>query len=114
MGKALPKVCSICSKTIKGSNWARHAKTHKGVQVPEGKIAKGKITLKKGRPQKDVKSWLGDWKTVRSIKRRGMVLYGYKGTKLIRDDEMLKLANFVRLCVAKFRKGTLKGSTELI
>lgn len=91
MGKALPKVCSVCGKTIKGSNWARHTKTHKGGQIVKGKVAKGDVVLKKGRPQKQAnsQSQLGDWKTVRSIKRRGMVLYGYRGTKFIKDKEYL-------------------------
>lgn len=50
MGKALPKLCSACNRTIKGSNWARHTKTHKGGDVIAGKVVKGGVSLKKGRP----------------------------------------------------------------
>ena len=50
MGKALPKICSICNHTIKGSNWARHTKTHKKGEGVTGKVVKGRVFLKKGRP----------------------------------------------------------------
>jgi hypothetical protein len=43
-----------------------------------------------------------------------MVLYGYKCTKLYKDDDMDSLAKFVRLSVSRFRKGKLIGSKELV
>lgn len=99
MGKALPKICSVCSRTIKGSNWARHTKTHKGSQNITGKPVKAQVALKKGRPKKPAKEVFGGWKTVRTINRRGMALYAYKGTKLIQYNSSMQMAKFVRDCV---------------
>ncbi len=54
MGKALPKVCSICTKTISGANWSKHKKTHtKKGEAATGIVTKAHVSLKTGRPKQE-------------------------------------------------------------
>lgn len=108
MGKAIDKKCSVCEQIIKGSNWARHAKTHKSTVAGHTNVTKP-VALARGRPLKDKKHPLDTWGTTRMIMRRGLALLEYKGTKLVRDDKHYQLAQFVRASLKRVEEGDIEG-----
>lgn len=82
MGKALPKVCEVCNKTISGNNWSRHKSTHPNAADIKGKVVREPIKLKRGRPKKPNKYPLDTDATVRAVKLRGMAIYAFTTNKL--------------------------------
>jgi hypothetical protein len=95
MGKALPKICSVCSAIISGANWAKHAWTHGG-NIPYT-IYKGAAVVKTGRPRKEPKRHHFDTpKNARLITLRGPIMAGYKRNPIEWDLEYEKLCRWVR------------------
>lgn len=95
MGKALPKKCSICKKTISGANWAKHVRTHGEAKVTSKAIRKS-VKLKNGRPKQEPKRHpLDNPSTIYEIDNKGMWLYGYKRNKLAYNKEHERLVRYV-------------------